>query len=757
MRVLGFLLFLLLPACASSLVAGLPSSLDDVPGVDDRRDPALREARTLFERGSEIEALAAAELVLLEAPDHVDALRLRQDILRQRGRIGLLLAETEERLRRAPGDALAHYLRGRLVSGTARKLQAFRRAADLAPRSFWGWLGVAFVLRTLDPQRAITIYTRLYELSGGHPTVAVALAAALRSVRRDADALRIYERLRATPEWRGIGELGMAETLLAGDERARAWAPLVKALELRPFDPGVRQLVQLAVASGLPEDRLQQLLDVLRRDPERLRAFCGDGGAPILASLFARVGEPFAARSVLEAFAAGEAGTAAVRRLKRQLLLSTGDVRGFLEEVVRAHPAFLLEDESNQVRGLWVTLLRGPWSSSHDPIARVEDAAGLTEALLRVGLLEEADIVGTMALLRHKDADAAWRQRLSATRDEARREEVFERAVRHVVYQGYVDSGAARDLATTLADLRRISIDYLGSDVVGTPRTFWIPFVGSLVDPFAAGLGQHVARYNRHLVLGQRAGGTVEAMLLTRLSVRELDPGGPLPLAGACREVIGEDREIRPLSGVLGGDLAGVALLNHYIVDMDAVREWADGVRDRRAIAAADDFRLLRDPLPDDVDDLEPAGVDWRLAVVSPVQDSELDAAVLDMIRWHERAHLVDSFFYLPVESNLWRAIGLLMRNGFRPGAIEAELEGRAETAALALSPHTGLVLAHVAVFLAGEADSSPHAKGFRALAQRFLALARERGVATPEASRWHLIDAEQARKLGRELLQRMW
>ena len=44
------------------------------------------------------------------------------------------------------------------------------------------------------------------------------------------------------------------------------------------------------------------------------------------------------------------------------------------------------------------------------------------------------------------------------------------------------------------------------------------------------------------------------------------------------------------------------------------------------------------------------------------VEDSRLDFAVLDMIRCHERAHLVDSFYYLPFESNLVRVTGLLFR-----------------------------------------------------------------------------------------------
>jgi len=72
---------------------------------------------------------------------------------------------------------------------------------------------------------------------------------------------------------------------------------------------------------------------------------------------------------------------------------------------------------------------------------------------------------------------------------------------------------------------------------------------------------------------------------------------------------------------------------------------------------------------------------------------------VLDMIRAHERRHLVDSFHYMPIEQHLLRGAGLLLQFGISPGAIEAEMERRAELAALALSPHTELVLAHIVDF----------------------------------------------------------
>ena len=145
--------------------------------------------------------------------------------------------------------------------------------------------------------------------------------------------------------------------------------------------------------------------------------------------------------------------------------------------------------------------------------------------------------------------------------------------------------------------------------------------------------------------------------------------------------------------------------------------------------------------------------------MLGPTGDDELAGAVRDMIRWHERAHLVDSYHFLPVESNLFRTLGLLVGNGFSAFGIEAEMEARAEVATLALSPHTRLVLAHVAHFLEPDERDSTHALGFRRLAERLVQALEDDGVApeSSQVSRWHLLEPEQLREVGRRLIQEQW
>lgn len=743
------LVLLLLAACAGAPPGPMPRRLVDVPTGETEADKAVVRARQSWERGDAATALAAATAVLADAPRHVDGLRLRQDVLRARGRVGLLRAEVEAMLAADPDDAVAHYLMGRIVPGDEAKQAAFTRAAELAPDSLWPWLGLAFALRHRDPDASLQIYRGLGAAAAGHPVVAVPLASALRQAGDYAGAMEVYQRLRGRPEVPGVGDLGIAQTLLLMEKRRESWAPMLAALRARPFDPGVRQLVRDWLIAGLPDEQIDQVLDVLAEAPGRVGEFAGGDGLMVMVTMLLRMQRPHAALDLLQRSGVSMA-TPALRRLQRRTMLATGDVGGFLAAVAADLPGALLQDEQNQVRGLWLALLRGPWREG-DPLATAPQAEALVRALRDCGLLAEAAEVGALASRRWPQQRPA----LDELRAELQRELSFEGALRRILYQRYATREPA-ELETVLAELRTVSQTVFGRDVVGRPARFQAPLVGEMLDPFGAGLAEHLRRYNKYLALGRRAGGVIEGLLLTRMSVRELPPDADLPLPGRCFEVLGENREIRSLSGVMGGDLAGVALLHHYVIDFDAVREWAQGIAERRRIAREDGGALLADPLPRQVAPMEPLDAAWRLAAMSPVQDSRLDLAVLDMIRCHERAHLVDSFHYLPFESNLFRVLGLLVGHMFSPDAIEAEMERRAELAAVALSPWPELALAHVADFLEPGGDS-PHARGFRRLAEDVAAELAAGGV--PEADcrphRWHRVPAATLAAAARAVMNR--
>ncbi|MBX3462538.1 MAG: hypothetical protein KF830_05175 [Planctomycetes bacterium] len=737
--------FLGLVACAAPI--GLPSRpVTDLPWGEGHADQAVLAARHLVEQGRPREALTAVEAVLAGAPRHVDGQRLRQDILRERGRRGLLLHEAQQALAAEPGSAEAWYLYGRIALGSEAKLAAFRAAVLHRPASVWPWLGLAHTLRVAEPGRAHDIYAALYAASAGHPLVAIAYAALLREQERYQAAIDVYGRLRTDPRVPGVGDLGLAQCWLALERRAEAWTALMAALRSRPFDPGVQSLLRGWLQLSAGADQAAQAFDLLREDPIRFQALATGEGAPLLAELLQRAQQPQAILALLEALGTS-ARQPAMRRLQRRLLLAVGDVGGFVALLRQDLPRWLIDAEPNRLRGRWLRLLDGPWSDG-GPLA-AGPCGDLVEALLRVGFLIEAELLAEAARRRWPEQAAPF----AAQRDEARRELAFEAGVRRVLYRGY----EARDpagLDEVVQRLRDLSQRVFGRDVVGRPTTFSLPWIGEMLDPFTGGLAEHFDRYNRHFVLGRRSGGTAEGMLLTRLSLRELPASSDLDLAGRCAEVVAIDRDVRALAGVLGGDIAGVALLNHFLVDFDAVREWAHTIAGRRRTAAEDGMALLDDPLPTVPDD-DPLDVAWRLSLLAPEPDAGLEPAVLDTIRQHERQHLVDSFHFLPIERNLWRSLGLLLGFGLSPSAIEAEMERRAELASLATSPHTELVLAHIADFLAEPDADSPHHHGFGELARQLAAELRALGVPAERAapSRWHLVDRDVVRQAARRLL----
>jgi hypothetical protein len=747
--VLPVVVLVLVPlACSTSRLLP-PARVRDLPWGDAPAEQVAFAARQRAERGDVAGALRELAVVLEAEPRYVDARRLRQDLLRERGRRGVLWHEAMGELARHRDDAQAHYLAGRIARDPERKLALFERGAELAPQSVWPWLGLAHTLRESQPQRALQIYDRLFHAAESHPVVGLAYAGALRDEGRLVEAAAVYSALRDDPRARAQASLGLAQIALARDDRRSAWEALLAAVRGRPFDPAVQALAAGWLDSAASPDQATQLLDALREDPERWAAFAGRSGGTTLVALLQRSGQLQALRTLLERLAP-DARRPALRRQYRHLLLALGDVRAFLDAALADVPMAVVDREPNRVRGRWLTLLRGPWYSG-EPLADASRAASLLAALRDVGWLQEVELLAEAALRTFPDSTT-----IRVLRDEARAQLAFENGLRRRLYAGYRTRDGA-SLQELLSGLRELSRDVLGRDVLGEPVVFSAPLVGEMLDPFAGGLAAHLDRYNRHLVLGRRAGGVAEGLLLTRLSVEESAPSDELPLPARCFEVVGIDRDVRSLGGVLGGDLAGVALLNHFLIDYDAVREWAGSIADRRAIADEDGRALLADPLPAEAGD-DPFDVSWRLAVMSPVQDKDLDAAVLDTIRHHERQHLVDSFFYLPIEHNLWRGLGLLFEFGFSPSAIEAEMERRAELASLAISPHTELVLAHIADFHADVAVVSPHHQGFGALAGELTAELVRQGVGVDAAlpSRWHLLPMASVRQAARSLLERL-
>lgn len=748
-----WLLGWLLVACASSNPLKVPAKFHSVPGQGDLA-AALQAAQEQADRQRPRAALGMVEKLLSQNPHYVDAQRLRQNLLQERGRLGLVLHEAEQRVAAEPG-APALYLKGRVQGTNAGKRESFDAAVALDPEFFWGWFGLAFTLRAEKAKVAKDLYRHLYERSGKEGRLADAYSAVLVAAGDTDAAVAVYQQLGIRNP--GRGALGVARLRLQSGRLAEVWPDLMDAVRHRSHDPGLAGLLGVLLARDQFGDKLEAVLDLLRSDPVVLDEFARLHGG-LLSRLFAKAGNPMGALSAVKDPAVLRP---ADRILYRKLLISSGDIPAFLADLRRGFEPEFLDDAGNQVMARWRSLADGAWMESKDPLQTLESSLALTRSLTGVGYLEFAELIATRALLRHARLNGSARTKKLASllfqeRSGLRRELAFQSSVRRILQEAYRAHAGGKTLALgdVFEQLRRMSVEVLGRDVVGQPALFSVPFVGVLVDALGPGLPAHFARYNKHLVMGQRNGQAVEGMILTRLSLRHVDPVAGFPLPPRCTEVVGEHRELQPLNQ---GDLAGIALLNHYVVDMDEVRLWAGRIVERRRVARQDDLALLRDPLPSQADALEPAGVEWRLALMSPVEDKDMSGAVLDVIRWHERGHMVDFHRLLPVTSNVLRSLSLVMRNGWDALQVTAEMEGRAQLAALAMSPFTRLALAHTAGFLGGEDGGSPHAIGFRQMVLRLQERLRAVGVKDPRASRWHELEPAVLRENARGLLRSDW
>lgn len=745
MRTAQWLFCVVFGACASGV--GVPARLC-VRSTPDQLQSVV-EAQALAERGDVVEALA--RLDRLPRGKVVEAERLRQDLMRQRGRLGALRLEAQSAVAKEPDSATLRYLLGR-VQPPSEALATFEAAVRLDPESLWPWMGLAYALREREPARALSIYAAAYEASGCHEAVAISYANALRGLRRKVEALSVYERLvERGGSGLGIGHLGIAQTMFESgnsvEERTRGWNSLLMALRERPSDPGAHAILRELLRAGVTDDQLEQCLDVLRSSESRWRQFARGAGAEVLALLVSRLRQPQSALSAIEAIPVAERSPE-LSAMRRRLLLACGDARAFHDSLLAWMPTRLCDEEANQVRGVWASL-RASCAPGEDPMRDAASGARYAAALAGAGLLPEAELVGATCLRRFGPAPA------QSVLDEVRKEIAFENALRRSLYRGY-GKDESIELDAFVAEARRASVEILGRDVVDPDVRFRAPLVGQMLDPFRSGLCRHLARYNRHLVVGRRAGGVPEGLLFTRLSVRDLPEQPGLAVPGRCYEVLCADRSVRSMSGVLGGDIAGLALMNHYLVDYDAVVEWAQSIARRRRIVAEDGGAALADPVPDSVDPLDPLDSKFRLSAASSMQDTDLVDAVLETIRLHERRHVVDSFHYMPVEDNLWRAVSLLVAHGFSAFAIESEMERRAELAALAYVERPEVALAHIAEFVVDDPQGSPHARGFTELARELVAALQAEGVSDQDAavSRWHRLDRETVRRAAHRLLR---
>jgi hypothetical protein len=284
-------------------------------------------------------------------------------------------------------------------------------------------------------------------------------------------------------------------------------------------------------------------------------------------------------------------------------------------------------------------------------------------------------------------------------------------------------------LLEVLGRIGEISVRILGTDITrGSRLSIYFP-VGAIVDPTSGALGLPAwfERWNRFALLGRRAGGRVEGIVLRTLSRRPVSTSIlGRPIEGEA--VVGERREISPSFAAGGTDIAGAAVFDGYFLDLDVVRGRAAEIEEILSRHAPNRDRILADPLPPATTEeevlsvAEPLALEEKLLLLAAEgEPPRWVDRVLATVELHERAHLADAREFLPLLARLPRVLPVLVRTVVRGTGFEAALEERAELAALAASEDPRVALAGVLATVRTGAGGEPHRSAYRSLLGRLV------------------------------------
>ncbi len=718
---------LLAPLWISSCAGGPDRTLSPRAGgaaLSPGEREKLLEGGKFLREGNPAAALALAEELLRGRPWDVEAHRLRQNAMREWFRSGPALEEYSRLLREHPERPEAWYLLGRISFPPARQAALFRKALTLDPRfaRAWGGLGWAF-LAMGRAEDAVEALSRALALDPDEADFHLALGRALRvapggGLGKAAAHFRIAARLRPgdpSPWYEIAMSRGGSEGILA----------LGKALALEPGTPFLFERFSL----------------VLRRDPGRapsfFRAFLetrAEGLCPEgllrLARLRAEAGEGVRAVRAFRKAGAGLGRLDAEDRIRlASLLFGMGRWKEGLAQLVRWRPAGVpLRGRPGEARAA----LEEALSSGKVPPGRL---AGL---LARAGWVLPAEAWAGWVRSKGGELPRQARRDLARGREVLLLEELLQLALARA------GNDKRPGLEGLLAELRKSTRAFLGKDLVGRPRVVSVLGLGVYLDPTGPGLPSFFLRRGRLLLLGRRAGLPPQGF-----TGRIVTQGKELlSLEGRTREVtfwLLEGEGLKPAGVPV--DLAGLALDRFYLVDLEAVRRWAFQVR--TSARRAREARALEQPLgpglgPEGT--FAPSDLAAKCRILGLERKGpRLEERLFEIVRLHELGHLADAAWFLPPLRHLGRVAGLLLRCNLDPKRVQAELERRAQAAALARTrwPYLALAQASGALPVGADLKGEVHEVGYallvRDLAREALPLLGRAGRENPAASLFRL------------------
>ena len=690
--------------------------------VEHRWKPLYRSAlRAEFLRGQGDEEAAEeiARALIAQEPLFVPAWRLHQDYLRERGRMARVWQEASELTERYPDAPEPIYLATRLICNFEEKAEALNKAYARFPDSYWILYGLAWCrsFSTDSNQKAWAreVLRRLLKSSKSWPQTWVLYFQSLSSgmdakkalpaLRRDAEAHPESAILSLLLYQHGTGQL----------------ADLIHAMDRGPTQTGLLALL----ASPKTSKHRRAVLRHIESHPVLESLLLERGGSLVLAELAMSEGRVHLAEEWLRTAVLSPRSTDSILRsghlmTSREALILLLMEQGRLGEAIGIYestiPDLVRQGWDNLETQRMTALLDGPLRGSKGCPKDVRRCAENLRVLQDAGWVDEAQVLGRYYSRTHEDAPAIRRLLESGGR--------FLRFEAQLVELLRTPDQKDWDLQRFLAAARKNSVEIFGQDFVGEPRIHSFPLLGlSFLDPLGPGLPSFFARYNRYFIAGQGLGKGVQFLIARKMGETRLKRSASLPLQWECREIVVENKRFTNLEEGGMMDPAGVALWNHYLLDLQMVRAWWRDLLDSTETMEKEGLTEILQESPPDTPPLSaarPCQVDRKITALAVRRldgdDQELWRQVFGLLRRHERAHLVEAHRYLPVMNHTFPALGMALRGGFSATDILAQAEGRAECAAIAHGANPRLGLSHLASFLPdpGGPRGGPHSQGFQ-------------------------------------------
>ncbi len=546
---------------------------------------------------------------------------------------------------------------------------------------------------------------------------AALLGAALAADRADpASARRLLAEVDAIAPWdaRGKHALGLLERAVG--RLPEAVAALTEALRLAPRSDLIAHDLHDAwrrLPPGASRDRSGR--DVLTLDGYGNPVWHALAGAVFLDV----VGDPVAAERHLRSALDGGIGPVPAEHDLRRALARLGRYADAVEILDAAAPPGVRDAPENLVAPCWCALAvaaaRAP-DRSAPAAARVD----LAMALASLGAHHDAlEVLGGL----DDDRAASLRRRIEA-------DIAFEDALEAQIADGYAAASRgepARDLDAILAAIPGLAARHLPPSAATRLRDVragvsTVPLIGSWVDHSVRTtnpLVRYLRERGRYLVLGQRVGEPVEAVLFSAIYLAENADVRTTGFRHRHDVAIGIDRAIGTAAVAKGAELGGACLPDGLWLDADSARttEWGWRralVRDPATLAHADD------PPPE-------VGGEGRLALTDPAGVTErlLRRVMRDRpndawsswwtLRAHEAGHVTDLRRHLPILAGLSSTLRLAVRAGFAPRDVERHLERQAQLAAVIDARDPALAVAEMTAMLpVVERDPEVHRGGYR-------------------------------------------